>query len=81
MNLAELYGKLKENGIDDDSIYLHGLKGCTDDNEKLSMSIKKGKYSTIWEVYYRERGERHSIRKFNDESSACQYYLKQMTDK
>lgn len=78
MELTELYKSLKENGIDDNSIYLHGLYGSSDDNEKLSLSIKKGTFSVIWEVYFKERGEKHSIMEFNNESKACEYYLKRM---
>ncbi len=78
MNLAELYENLKKNGIDDSLIYLHGMHGSTDDTEKLAMTIKRGKYSVIWEVYFKERGEKHSIIEFNNESEACEYYLKRM---
>lgn len=78
MELTELYKSLKQNGIDDNSIYLHGLYGSSNDNEKLSLSIKKGTFSVIWEVYFKERGEKHSIMEFNNESEACEYYLKRM---
>lgn len=80
MTLSELYENLKEKGIDDRSIYLHGLHGSADDNEKLALTIKKGKYTAIWEVYFKERGEKHSVNEFNDESSACEYYLKKMIE-
>lgn len=69
MDLNELYEILKENGIDDNSIYLNGLYGSSDDNEKLSLTIKKRKYSIIWEVYYKERGEKHSIWEFQTEKA------------
>jgi len=72
MNLSEL----KKIGVVDNKIYLHRLYGSTDDNEKLSMTIKKGKYSAIWEIYFKERGKKHSIIEFNNESEACEYYLK-----
>ena len=76
MTIAKLYSELKKIGLDDNSIYLHGLHGSADDNEKLSLTIKKGKYSAIWEVYFKERGEKHSIREFQNETDACEYYLK-----
>ena len=76
MTIAELYDELKNIGLDDSAIYLHGLHGSTDDNEKLSLTIKKGKYSAVWEVYFKERGEKHSIREFQNETDACEYYLK-----
>ncbi|MFD3002588.1 hypothetical protein ACFS7Z_19615 [Pontibacter toksunensis] len=76
MNLPDLYSELKKLGVGDNEIYLHGLYGSTDDNEKLSMTIKKGKYIAVWEVYFKERGEKHSIVEFNNESGACEYYLK-----
>lgn len=80
MRLRELYKSLKENGIDDNSIYLHGLYGSSNDDEKLSLTVKRGKYSMIWEVYYKERGEKHSIREFQTEKAACEYYSKKMKE-
>lgn len=76
MNLSELYIQLKKIGVGDNEIYLHGLYGSTDNNEKLSMTIKRGKYSAIWEVYFKERVEKHSVREFDNESEACDYYIK-----
>jgi hypothetical protein len=78
MELSELYKTLKENGISDDSIYLHGLYGSTNDDEKLSLTTRREKYSLIWEIYFKERGSKHSIIKFNNESEACEHYLKKM---
>ena len=80
MELSELYKNLKENGIDDKSIYLHGLYGSSSDDEKLSLTIKKGAYSVIWEVYFKERGEKHSIIEFQNENDACEYYFKKMKE-
>jgi len=39
-----------------DKYYLHGLYGFTDDNDKLSLTIKRGDLSIEYEVYYREKG-------------------------
>jgi hypothetical protein len=80
MTIAELYNELKLIGLADSEIYLHGLYGSTDDNEKLSLTIKKGKYSAIWEVYFKERGEKHSVREFQNETDACEYYLKKIKE-
>lgn len=80
MTIAELYLQLKEIGLEDSDIYLHGLHGSTDDNEKLSLTILKGKYSAIWKVYFKERGEQHSVREFNNETDACEYYLRKMKE-
>ena len=76
MNLAELYKELKVLEIDDSQIYLHGLYGSKDDNDKLALLIKMGKHRPVWEIYHKERGQIGSVRKFFDEDSACQYYLR-----
>ena len=81
MNIKELYTKLIELNIPEDQFYLHGLYGSTNDNEKESLTIKRGKYTIIYEVYYRERGNKHSIRNFTDENEACNYILNKFTRK
>lgn len=53
MTISELHTKLLDSGIPDDKYYLHGLYGSTDDNEKIGMTIKKGKYTIEYEVYFR----------------------------
>jgi hypothetical protein len=73
MTLLKLSNELKELGISQDKYYLHGLYGSTDDDNKLSLTIRKGAYSIGYEVYFKERGEKHSIRIFTDENEACQY--------
>lgn len=78
MTVSELHNKLKEIGINEDQYFLHGLYGSTDDNEKLALSIKQGKYSIIFETYYRERGEKHSIRTFTAEKEACEFIFKKL---
>jgi hypothetical protein len=76
MDIADLYAELKNIGIPDSQIYLHGLYGSTDDNEKLALTIKMGDNRPIWEVYFKERGQINSSHQFDDENSACEYYLK-----
>ncbi|GAB5465559.1 MAG: hypothetical protein Kapaf2KO_09950 [Candidatus Kapaibacteriales bacterium] len=39
------------------------------------MTVKKGKLTIEYEVYYRERGEKHSSRKFTTEDEAYKYLL------
>ena len=75
MNLQELYDELKRMGVPDSQIYLHGIYGSTDDDNKLSMIIKMNEFRPVWEVYYRERGVKDSIREFTQETEACMYYL------
>jgi hypothetical protein len=73
MTIAELYNNLKELGISEDKYYLHGLYGSTDDNDKLALIMRKGKYTVEYEAYFKERGEKHSIRIFSTEDEACLY--------
>ncbi|MBZ4191713.1 hypothetical protein [Niabella beijingensis] len=57
MTVSELHAALKEKGISEDRYFLHGLYGATDDNEKVSLTIRKGKDRIEYETYFRERGE------------------------
>jgi len=75
MTIEELNSELKKLGVSDDRYYLHGLFGSTGDNDKIAMTIKMGKYTAEYEVYYRERGEKHSSRTFTNENDACEYVL------
>jgi hypothetical protein len=80
MTISDLHIKLKEKGINEDQYFLHGLFGSTDDNEKLSLTIKKGKFTIEYETYFKERGEKHSIRTFYSEEDACEYIYKKLTN-
>jgi hypothetical protein len=80
MSLPDLYKKLIERGIAEDRFYLHGLYGSPDDNDKLSMVLKKGKYAIEYEIYFRERGEKHNIITFTEEDKACNYFFKRLTE-
>ena len=64
MTIAELHKKLIEKEIKEDSYFLQGLYGSKNDNEKLALSINKGKFNLEYETYFKERGEKHAIRIF-----------------
>ena len=80
MTIEELNNKLKILSVSDDRYYLHGLFGSTDDNDKIALTVKKGKYTAEYEVYYRERGEKHSSRTFTTETDACEYLLSRIQE-
>jgi hypothetical protein len=73
MTIASLHDNLQELGIPQNRYYLHGLFGSTDDSDKLALVIKKGKYTVEYEVYFKEKGEKNSIRVFATEEEACIY--------
>lgn len=80
MTVSELHVALKEKGISEDRYFLHGLYGSTDDNDKISLTIRRGKYHIEYETYFKERGEKHSSRVFFTESEACEYIYQQLMD-
>lgn len=80
MNLEELHSALVSAGIPSEKYYLHGLLGTTDDENKLSVIVRRGRYFREFVVYYRERGEMHSVRVFDTESKACEYMFKRLTE-
>lgn len=79
MTIDELHKKLKDLNISEDRYYLYGLFGSSNDN-KLGLTIKKGKYTLEYEVYYKEREEKHSIHNFTNEADACEYFLHQILE-
>ncbi len=80
MNIKELHTKLKRMGVSEESYYLHGLFGSSDDNEKIALTIRKENGETVFEVYFKERGDKHSIRTFAQESEACEYLLHEIQE-
>lgn len=78
MTIQELHINLKELGVSEDSYYLHGLYGSTNDDDKLSLTIRKGTYFIEYVVYFKERGEKHSTRIFTNEDEACHYLYKRL---
>lgn len=73
MTLAELHNKLKELKISENKYYLHGIYGSSDDNDKIALTIRKGKITVEYEVYFKEKGEKQSTKIFITEDDACQY--------
>ncbi|HWK06833.1 MAG TPA: hypothetical protein VNS58_24530 [Puia sp.] len=78
MTLAELHNKLKELQISENTYYLHGIYGSSDDNDKMALTIRKGKIAVEYEVYFKEKGEKQSTKTFITEDGACQYIYRQL---
>lgn len=75
MTIKDLHKKLIDLKVPSDDYYLHGLYGSDSDDNKLGLTTKIGKYTIEYEVYYRERGEKHTVRLFTNESEACEHFL------
>lgn len=80
MTVEELHIELQKRNISDDKYYLQGLYGSTNDEDKIALNIKMGKYVAEYEVYYKERGEKHSERTFTAENDACEYILNKILE-
>lgn len=80
MTIEELHNRLREKGISENQYFFHGLYGSTDDNEKIALTIKKGQYNVEYKTYFKERGEKHSVRIFTTEKEACEYIYKKLID-
>jgi hypothetical protein len=80
MTIKELHKRLEESEIMEDQYFLHGLFGSPDDNDKIGLIIKKGQFGVEYETYYKERGEKHSIRTFATENEACEHIYKKLID-
>jgi hypothetical protein len=78
--LKGLHERLKSHGISEDNYHLLGLFGSSSDDEKISLNIKRGEYTIVFETYYKERGEKHSVTEFNDIDEACDYIFKKAID-
>jgi hypothetical protein len=78
VNLESLHKRLNELGISENSYFLHGLYGSTNDNEKISLTIRRGKYSIEYVTYFKERGKIHSEVIFTNETDACKYLYKKL---
>ena len=71
---------MQEGGILEDQYFLHGLFGFADNNDKIGLTIRKGQYGLEYETYYKERGEKHSLRTFTTEKEACEHIYKKLID-
>ena len=80
MTIEQLHIKLADLKVPADNYYLHGLYGSTDDNDKLALTIKMGKQTAEYEVYFKERGQKNSSTVFYSEDEACNYILKKFVD-
>jgi len=78
MTIKELFHRLKELGISENRFYLNGLFGSFDDNEKQALTIRKEKFGVIYEIYYKEKGKKQSIRTYNSEEEACDYLYEKL---
>ena len=78
MTISDLNKKLKKIKIDENKYYLNGLFGSKDNTDKIALSIKKGKYGIEYETYFIEKGEKHSIKKFDSEKDACQFIYRKI---
>jgi len=79
MTIAELHSKLKKIKVSENAYYLHGIYGSLDDNDKIALTIRKGKITMEYEVYYKEKGSKQSIKTFINEDEACQYIYRQLS--
>lgn len=80
MTIKELYTKLIELGINKDSFYIQGIYGSTNDDDKYALIIRKEVNALVYEVYYKEKGEKNLSKKFSNEDQACQYMYKRLKD-
>ena len=80
MTIKELHNELKKRNISEDKYYLQGLYGSTNDDNKIALTAKMGKYTAEYQVYYKERGEKHSERNFTTEKEACEYVMNKILE-
>jgi hypothetical protein len=76
MTIQELHNKLIELGVSEDRYYLHGLHGSKNDDDKFSLTIKRGDNSIVFDVYFKEKGQVYSLGRFTEEHEACDYLFK-----
>ena len=71
MNIENLKEKLKKMGVSNELYYI----GEGFPNEAYCLNKRNDEI----EVYYSERGKKRGIKKFLDESKACEHFLKQIS--
>lgn len=70
MNISSLREILRLNNVPSDLYSLEG--GLPSETYCINSSVNG------WEVYYSERGQKSHCAKFNNESDACEYLLKEI---
>lgn len=78
MDIHQLNNQLQNFGISEDKYYLNGIYGSTNDSDKVAMIIKSKEGFVIYEIYYKEKGEKHSIRTYSDEDDACKFFYNKL---
>mgnify|MGYP001796407599 FL=1 len=81
MNFERTYKELCQLGIPKESYYLNGLFGSTSDNERLALTARRGKYTIEYETYFKERGEKGSMRTFTNQDEASNYFITELFNK
>jgi hypothetical protein len=79
--IKSLHEKLLAHHVDEESYHLLGLFGSTSDDLKLSLNIKRGKYAIIFEIYTKDRGEKHILLETTDIDEAREYFFRKTTYK
>jgi hypothetical protein len=74
--IKSLHEKLLAHNVAENSYHLLGLFGSSDDDLKLSLNIKRGKYTIIFEIYSKDRGEKHTLFETADIDEACEYFFR-----
>lgn len=72
MKVSNLNEKLIEMGV---TSKVYSINSVEYPNEAYSIFWN----GSEWEVYYSERGKKRGIKKFKDESEACEHFLKQIS--
>jgi hypothetical protein len=79
--IKSLHEKLLAHHVTEESYYLLGLFGSNNDDLKLSLNIKRGKYTIIFEIYAKDRDEKHILFETADIDEACEYFFRKATYK
>lgn len=80
LQLEKLYFRLKALGVPEESYYLQGLYGSKSDDYTLALVMREGKNTTEYEMYYKEKEQKHVIQVFTDFEIASNYFIEQLTD-
>lgn len=78
--IEKLYFRMKVLGIPEESYYLQGLYGSPTDEYKLALLIREGDDATEYEMYFKEKDQKHVIQVFTDFDIAANYFIEQLTE-